>query len=46
MRQRYKVKLDSAGRLTLPEGLRKLLNMGPGDVIAFEIEPNGVRIRL
>jgi len=42
---RSKAKITSKGQLTLPAAVRKALNVGAGDVVAFEIGPEGVTVR-
>lgn len=42
---RSKAKITSKGQLTLPAAVRKALNVGAGDVVAFEIGPEGVMVR-
>lgn len=42
---RSKAKITSKGQLTLPVAVRKALNVGAGDVVAFEIGPEGVTVR-
>jgi AbrB family looped-hinge helix DNA binding protein len=45
MMVRSKAKITSKGQLTLPLAVRKALNVGAGDVVAFEIGPQGVSVR-
>ncbi len=42
---RSKAKITSKGQLTLPAAVRKALNVGAGDVVAFEIRPDGIVIQ-
>ena len=39
------VRVTSKGRITIPQGVRKLLEIEPGDRLAFELEEDG-RLRL
>ncbi len=38
---RHEAKMTSKGQVTLPVALRRLLNLKPGDRIAFNQEPDG-----
>jgi AbrB family looped-hinge helix DNA binding protein len=38
---RHEAKITSKGQITLPAALRKLLNLKPGDRVAFNQEPDG-----
>jgi AbrB family looped-hinge helix DNA binding protein len=42
---RSKAKITSKGQLTLPAAVRKALNVRAGDVVAFEIGPEGITLR-
>lgn len=42
---RSKAKITSKGQLTLPVAVRKALNVGVGDVVAFDISPDGIILR-
>ena len=42
---RSKAKLTSKGQLTLPLAVRKALNVAAGDVVAFDIGPDGIVLR-
>ena len=42
---RSKAKITSKGQLTLPLAVRKALNVGAGDVVAFEIGPEGIVVK-
>jgi AbrB family looped-hinge helix DNA binding protein len=42
---RSKAKITSKGQLTLPVAVRKALNVGAGDVVAFDIGPDGIVLR-
>lgn len=41
-----KAKLTSKGRLTLPEAVRKALQVGQGDLVTFEIWALDNRLRI
>jgi len=38
-------KLTTKYQATIPEPVRKILHLGSGDVIAFDIEDNGIHLR-
>ena len=38
-------KLTSKYQATIPEPVRKILHLGSGDVIAFDIEEDGIHVR-
>ena len=38
-------KLTTKYQATIPEPVRKLLHLGSGDVIAFDIEEDGIHVR-
>jgi len=38
-------KLTTKYQATIPEPIRKVLHLGAGDVIAFDIEDNGIYVR-
>ena len=38
-------KLTTKYQATIPEPIRKVLHLGAGDVIAFDIEDNGIHVR-
>jgi antitoxin PrlF len=42
---RSKAKITSKGQLTLPATVRRALNVRAGDVVAFEIGPDGITLR-
>ncbi|MGE5324039.1 MAG: AbrB/MazE/SpoVT family DNA-binding domain-containing protein [Actinomycetota bacterium] len=38
-------KITSKGQITVPLAIRQALGVGPGDVLSFEQDKNGVRVR-
>ena len=44
MEVRRKAKITSKGQLTLPSAVREALNVKPGDVLTFDVGPEGVRV--
>ena len=42
---RSKATITSKGQLTLPAAVRAALNVGAGDIVMFDIEPDGVHVR-
>lgn len=41
---RSKAKITSKGQITLPALVREALHVGSGDVVTFEIQPDGVHV--
>ena len=39
------LKVDSAGRVVLPQPLRKRFHLTPGSQLEIEVEPDGIRLR-
>ena len=39
------VKVDSTGRVLLPQPLRKRFHLTPGSQLELEVEPDGIRLR-
>ena len=39
------LKVDSAGRVLLPQPLRKRFHLTPGSQLEIEVEPDGIRLR-
>ena len=39
------VKVDSSGRVLLPQPLRKRFHLTPGSQLEIEVEPDGIRLR-
>ena len=44
MEVRRKAKITSKGQLTLPAAVREALKVKPGDVLTFDVGPDGVRV--
>ncbi|MBN2337754.1 MAG: AbrB/MazE/SpoVT family DNA-binding domain-containing protein [Acidobacteria bacterium] len=38
-------RISAKGQVTIPAGIRSALGVGPGDLIAYELEGNKVRLR-
>lgn len=38
-------KITSKGQITVPVAIRRALGVGPGDVLSFEQDKSGVRVR-
>lgn len=38
-------KITSKGQITVPAAIRRALGVGPGDVLSFEQDKTGVRVR-
>lgn len=38
-------KITSKGQITVPVAIRRALGVGPGDVLSFERDKSGVRVR-
>ena len=39
------LRVDSAGRVVLPQPLRKRFHLTPGSQLEVEVEPDGIRLR-
>lgn len=39
------LKVDSAGRVVLPQPVRKRFHLTPGSLLELEVEPDGIRLR-
>ena len=39
------LKVDAAGRILLPQPLRKRFHLTPGSQLEIEVEPDGIRLR-
>ena len=39
------LKMDAAGRVLLPQPLRKRFHLTPGSLLELEVEPDGIRLR-
>ena len=39
------LKVDSAGRVVLPQPLRKRFHLTPGSQLEIDVEPDGIRLR-
>jgi AbrB family looped-hinge helix DNA binding protein len=38
-------RVSTKGQVTIPAGIRSALGVGPGDLVAYELEGNKVRLR-
>lgn len=38
-------RISAKGQVTIPAGIRSALGVGPGDLVAYELEGNKVRLR-
>ncbi len=38
-------RVSTKGQVTIPAGIRSALGVGPGDLVAYELEGNRVRLR-
>jgi AbrB family looped-hinge helix DNA binding protein len=38
-------RVSTKGQITIPAGIRSALGVGPGDLVAYELEGNKVRLR-
>lgn len=38
-------RVSTKGQVTIPAGIRSALGLGPGDLVAYELEGNRVRLR-
>lgn len=45
MREARQAKITSKGQITVPRAIRRALGVGPGDVLSFEQDTRGVRVR-